>query len=140
MTDGKSKYSGLTAIEAAAKLKLVGKNELESHKPRSIFTIAFDTVREPMFLLLVSCGILYVFLGETNDALLLSSAVIVVILITFVQNRRTERTLDALRDLSSPRALVVRDGKQLRIAGIDVVPGDLAIISEETEFLPMGSF
>jgi Ca2+-transporting ATPase len=83
-----------------------------------------------MFLLLVSAGGLYLLMGELGDALMLLGFVFVVMAITIVQERRTERALDALRDLSSPRALVIRDGIQQRIAGRDVVPGDWVVLSE----------
>lgn len=130
MTKHETKYNGLTAAVAAQNLKNVGPNELASSKPRSILAIAFDTIREPMFLLLLACSILYLILGDLGEALLLSTAIFVVMAITFVQEKRTERTLDALRDLSSPRALVVRDGVPARIAGKEVVPDDLVLITE----------
>jgi Ca2+-transporting ATPase len=123
-------YRGLTTAEAADRTARFGFNELPSTKPRTVLAIAFDTVREPMFLLLLACSILYLILGDLGEALLLSAAIFVVMLITFIQEKRTERTLDALRDLSSPRALVVRDGDSIRIAGKDVVPDDLVIITE----------
>lgn len=124
------KYSGLTTAESSERLKRFGPNELASSKPRTILAIAFETVREPMFLLLLSCSLLYLALGDLGEALLLSSAIFLVMAITFVQEKRTERTLDALRDLSSPRALVVRDGLPVRIASREVVPGDLVLIEE----------
>ena len=130
LEDSVPKYSGLSAIAAAEHLKRFGPNELASAKPRSVLAIAFDTVREPMFLLLLSCSLLYLLLGDLGEALLLSTAILFVMLITFVQERRTERTLDALRDLSSPGALVVRDGVPTRIAGKDVVPDDLVLVEE----------
>ncbi|MCX6125862.1 MAG: cation-transporting P-type ATPase, partial [Proteobacteria bacterium] len=130
MSTSKESYSGLTSHEAGVRLNQTGPNQLESSKPRSVFSIAVDTVREPMFLLLLACSLLYLALGDLGEALILSSAIFVVMFITFVQERRTERTLDALRDLSSPRALVMRDGVPLRIAGKDVVPDDLVLIQE----------
>lgn len=69
-----------------------------------MLAIAFEVMREPMFLLLVGCGSLYLLMGELSDALMLLAFVFVVISITIIQERRTERALDALRDLSSPRA------------------------------------
>jgi len=130
MSPFEPEYIGLTTIEASERLKRLGANQMPSAKPRTVLWIAFDTVREPMFLLLLACGVLYLILGELSDALLLSSAILVVMAITFVQERRTERTLDALRDLSSPRALAIRDGEPIRIAGKDVVPDDLIVVSE----------
>ncbi len=83
-----------------------------------------------MFLLLVAGGLIYLLLGDLEEALMLMGFVLVVMGITFYQERKTERALEALRDLSSPRALVIRDGIQKRIAGSEVVPGDLLILSE----------
>lgn len=121
---------GLTESEAALRLKTEGYNELPSAQPRSLAAIAFGVIREPMFLLLSSCAVIYLFLGDKEEALMIAGAVFLVMGITFYQERKTERTLEALRDLSSPRALVIRDGEQKRIAGRDVVPGDLLILAE----------
>ncbi|HEX7553518.1 MAG TPA: cation-translocating P-type ATPase [Geothrix sp.] len=122
--------TGLTEVEAAARLSREGPNELPSREDRSLLAIAWEVVREPMFLLLVAAGSLYLIMGSPQDALLLLGFVFVVMGITIVQERRTEHALEALRDLSSPRALVIRDGKQLRIAGREVVPGDILVVAE----------
>ena len=89
-----------------------------------------EVLREPMFLLLLACGAHLPRCSATcSEALMLlgvrrssSSA------ITLYQERKTERALEALRDLSSPRALVIRDGEQQRIAGREVVRGDLLVL------------
>lgn len=121
---------GLSEHEAAKRLKEEGYNELPSTKKRSLLAIAFGVIREPMFLLLVACGNLYLFMGDMEEALMLLGFVFVVIGITLYQERKTERALEALRDLSSPRALVIRDGEQRRIAGREVVRGDLLVLKE----------
>lgn len=121
---------GLSDSEATRLLKDIGYNELPSAKPRSILTIVLEVAKEPMFLLLLAGGLVYLLLGDLQEALMLMGFVLVVMGITFYQERKTERALEALRDLSSPRALVIRDGKEKRIAGRDVVPGDLVILSE----------
>ncbi len=108
----------------------MGYNELPSAKPRSVFAIALEVSREPMFLLLVAGGLVYLLLGDLQEALMLMGFVFVVMGITFYQERKTERALEALRDLSSPRALVIREGEEKRIAGREVVPGDLIVLSE----------
>ncbi len=122
--------TGLSSAEAAKRLKEDGYNELPSARKRSVFAIAFEVIREPMFLLLIACGIIYLFLGDLEEALILLFFVFVIIGITFFQERKTERTLEALRDLSSPRALVVRDQEQVRIVGREVVRGDILILNE----------
>jgi Ca2+-transporting ATPase len=122
--------SGLTEDEARRRLETEGPNELPTEKPRGILAIALEVAREPMFLMLVAAGGLYLIMGEPADAAMLLGFVLVVMAITIIQERRTERALDALRDLSSPRALVVRDGAQRRIPGREVVRGDLVVLSE----------
>ncbi len=87
-------------------------------------------MREPMFLLLVAAGAIYFLLGDLGEALILVSFVVVVIGITIFQEHRAERVLEALRDLSSPRALVIRDGRQQRIPGRQVARGDLLVLVE----------
>lgn len=121
---------GLTAPQAAARIQADGPNELPSAKKRSVFAIALSVIREPMFLLLVACGVIYLFLGDIQEALLLLGFVFVIMGITFYQERKTERALEALRDLSSPRALVIRDGVEQRIPGREVVRGDTLVIKE----------
>lgn len=121
---------GLTEDEARQRREEDGFNELPSSKPASVFAIAFSVIREPMFLLLVAGGLTYMVLGDVPEALMLLGFVLAVMGITFYQERKTERALEALRDLSSPRALVIRDGEQKRIAGRDVVRGDILIVSE----------
>jgi Ca2+-transporting ATPase len=121
---------GLREEEAAARLQQEGGNELPEQKKRSLFAIAIEVAREPMFLMLVAAGSLYLFMGEPADAAMLLSFVFVVMAITIVQERRTERALDALRDLSSPRALVIRGGVHRRIPGREVARGDLIVLAE----------
>jgi Ca2+-transporting ATPase len=87
-------------------------------------------MREPMFLLLVAAGAIYLALGDVNEALVLLASVFVIIGITVYQERKTERALEALRDLSSPRALVIREGRRNRIAGREVVRGDILVLEE----------
>ena len=122
--------SGLSETEAAARLAQLGANELPSQRARGLLAIVLEVVREPMFLMLVAAGGLYLVMGKPSDAILLLGFVFVIIAITVIQERRTERSLDALRDLSSPRALVIRDGRQRRIPGREVVAGDLVILTE----------
>ena len=122
--------AGLTNADASARLARDGYNELPTAKPRRLFAIAADVAREPMFLLLMACGAIYLLLGDKGEAAMLLAFVFVIIAITFVQERKSERALEALRDLSSPRALVIREGEQMRIAGRDVVVGDLLVLAE----------
>jgi len=121
---------GLSQSEAQARLLADGANELPASGQRDMLQIALDVLREPMFLLLVCAGAIYLLLGDTGDALMLLGFVCVVMGITIYQENKTERVLEALRDLTSPRALVLRDGVEQRIAGREVVRGDIVILSE----------
>jgi Ca2+-transporting ATPase len=122
--------SGLSAHEVATRLGQEGYNELPQTRRRSLLAMIATVVREPMLLLLLAAGAVYLLLGDVREALVLLASVFVVIGITVYQERKTERALDALRDLASPRALVIRDGRQQRIAGREVVRGDLVVLGE----------
>src|SRR5436190_16367097 len=107
--------AGLSDTEAAARLRTDGPNELPTAKPKSSFRIVADVLREPMLGLLLATGLIYFVLGSHEEAIALLAAIFVVIGITLYEQTKTERTLQALRDLSSPRALVLRDGQRKRI-------------------------
>ena len=130
MTIAELMRAGLTSLEAAKQLAADGPNELPTAKPRNLFQHTWSVVRQPMLLLLLIAGTLNFVLSEPLDGFILLLFVLVVIGISIYQEHKSENALVALRDLSSPRALVVRDGKQLRIAGRDVVVGDIVILSE----------
>ena len=121
---------GLTSAQAQQRLAAEGANALPSAERHGLAQLIVAVLREPMFLLLIGAAAIYMLLGDLREALVLAASILVIIGITVVQERRTERALDALRDLSSPRALVVRDGKEIRIAGADVVRGDLLRLRE----------
>ncbi|HSB98247.1 MAG TPA: cation-translocating P-type ATPase [Spongiibacteraceae bacterium] len=121
---------GLTRTQARQRLERDGYNELPSAKPKTAQRIALEVIREPMFLLLLAAASIYFVLGDVHEALALTASVFVIIGITFVQERKTERALEALRELSSPRALVLRDGQAERIAGRELVCGDVVLLEE----------
>jgi P-type Ca2+ transporter type 2C len=123
-------FVGLTSEEAKNILKQDGFNELPKAEQRTIWKIMLDIVREPMFFLLIICSIIYLILGERQEAILLFVMVFFVIGITLYQEEKTEKALLALRNLSSPRALVLRDGELKRISGREVVSGEIMLISE----------
>jgi Ca2+-transporting ATPase len=122
--------SGLSNEEAAARLRRVGMNELPQGEKRSLLRTALEVGREPMFQLLLAAGIIYLAIGELGDGLMLLASAGITIGISIVQERRTEKVLETLRDLTSPRALVIRCGERKRIAGRELVPGDIVILAE----------
>lgn len=122
--------NGLTSTEAARRLAADGANELAQDGRRQVWQIAFEVLREPMLLMLLAAGAIYISLGDLQEALLIVVLASASIVVTIVQEARSERVLDALRDLTSPRALVLRDGLQKRIPGREVVRGDLVLLNE----------
>ena len=121
---------GLSEAEAQARLRAEGFNELPRPDRRTPFRILLDVIREPMLALLLGGGVVYLLLGDLREAVVLIAFAGMSVVITVVQEARTERVLEALRDLTSPRALVVRDGERRRIAGRDVVRGDVVVLAE----------
>jgi len=125
-----SQAGGLSEEEAARRLHRDGPNELAVSRPRGVLTLAREVASEPMFLLLVACGAIYMAVGDSQEALMLLAFVFVVMGISFFQQRRSERALNALRDLSSPQALVLRDATARRIAARELVVGDVVLLAE----------
>ncbi|HQQ63038.1 MAG TPA: cation-translocating P-type ATPase [Pseudomonadales bacterium] len=121
---------GLSSTHAALRLRDDGPNTLPGGERRTMWVILLDTLREPMFVLLLIAGLLYLTLGDIQEGIALFGCVLASIAITLIQEGRTEKAIEALRDLSSPRALVLRDGRQQRIAGSDVVAGDVLLLAE----------
>jgi P-type Ca2+ transporter type 2C len=121
---------GLTQVEAARLLVTEGQNALPGSEPKSLWRIVADVLLEPMFLMLLGAGSVYLLIGDTAEAIFLLGSVLAVIGLTLSQERKTQRSLEALRDLSAPRALVVRDGVELRIASREVVRGDMLVLHE----------
>ena len=122
--------NGLSSTIVLTRLKEEGYNELPSAGSRRIWTIAWETVQDPIFLLLGGGGIIYWILGDLQEALILLGFVFFITGISLYQEGKTEHALEALRDLSSPRALVMRDGERKRIAGREVVRGDVLVLAE----------
>jgi len=123
-------FSGLTDSEVKSRLAKDGYNELLGSKSRSFWTIIFGVVKEPMFLLLVACGTIYMVLGDITEGFVLLGFVFVIMGIEFYQERKSEKALDALKDLASPRALVIRNNVEIRIPGREVVCDDIIVLQE----------
>lgn len=121
---------GLSKKEVEDKLQQWGYNELPSVKPKSVWHIAFESFKEPMFILLICSSVLYMLLGDITEGIILLVSILLIVFITFYQHQKTEKALNALKQLSSPRALVWREGSEIRIPGREVVPDDIIILHE----------
>jgi len=129
MTDD-IRFGGLTANAARTRLETDGPNELPRAGRRPIFRIALEVLREPMLALLLAGGMAYLILGDLTEALVLLGFATFSVAVTVIQEARTEDVLEALRDLSAPRALVIRDGIRVRISGREVVRDDLIVLEQ----------
>ena len=122
--------AGLEAAEAARRLAAFGPNELPRAGGRSLWRILAETLREPMFLLLVGAATLYLVLGDLGEGLFLMAGALAAIGLVILQEARSERALAALRELAQPQARVLRDGVDRVIPARELVPGDLLLVGE----------
>ncbi|MDP4120643.1 MAG: cation-translocating P-type ATPase [Bacillota bacterium] len=127
---GDKKPNGITTEQAAKLQQQYGKNELNLEKKQTFFQKILHTLTQPMFLLLLIASIIYFLLGEPRDGAIMLIFVAVIIAIEIIQEWKTDKTLNALKDLSAPTVTVIRDGEEKRIMSADLVPGDVMIISE----------
>ena len=121
---------GLEPEEARRLLAEVGPNVLGTEARPAWWHTLFEVVREPMVLLLIVCAGVYVALGDRFEASVLAASVVVVVAISLLQEGKTERALQALKDLSSPQATVRRAARAIRIRASEVVPGDVLLLQE----------
>ena len=121
---------GLTTAEASRRLTENGPNEMAQTPPRSVWRRGVDMLRQPMFALLCTAALLYIFLGDLTEGLTLSVFVLAVLALTFYQEGKSEKSIQALRDLTQAYAQVVRSGQVLKVPARDVVVGDWLMLSE----------
>lgn len=122
--------SGLTAAEVQKRQKEQGANELPNPEKKSFLKIIIEILTEPMIFLLVAVVVVYFFMGDRTEAIVLAVSVLVIMVIELYQNSKTEKALDALRELASPSCHVIRDGQQLTIPARELVVGDSIVIAE----------
>jgi Ca2+-transporting ATPase len=120
----------LSSAEATILLRAEGPNELPQANRRSALLIVGEVIREPMLALLLAGGVAYLLLGDFAEAVILLAFATFSIAVTVIQETRTEHVLEALRDLSAPRALVIRDSARVRIAGREVVRSDILVLEQ----------
>jgi P-type Ca2+ transporter type 2C len=122
--------SGLSEAQAREALVRFGHNELPPARRRDLWAVSRETLREPMFLLLIGAALLYLGLGELGEGLFMLLGAFASIGLVIFQETRSERALDALRELSQPLARVLRDGQIKQIPARDIVPGDIILLAE----------
>lgn len=123
-------YSGLNASELSSRHQQYGLNEIIPEKKVSVCRKLLDIFKEPMFLLLLGASLLYFVLGEPKDGIIMIAFVLCMAGINFIQEWRTDRTLQALKDLSAPKTRTIRDGRMISVESKDLTVGDLIILEE----------
>ncbi len=139
MTNTNLNLTGLTSVRAKQLQQQYGKNELTTEKKECFIIKLLHIVGEPMFLLLIVTAIIYFILGEPRDGAVMLVFVLGVISIDVIQEWKTDKTLQALKELSAPHVNVIRDGIEQTIASSDLVPGDIMLIFEGIKIPADGS-
>lgn len=120
--------NGLSSNEALRRLEKYGKNKLVTKKKKTLFKQFLSQLKDVMIYILIIAAIISAFLGEISDALIILLVIVINAVIGVVQESKAEKALDALKELSTPKALVKRDGSLKEILSEDIVPGDIVII------------
>jgi Ca2+-transporting ATPase len=123
-------HTGLSDAEAKARLARFGPNAVEKRRSRTALRITFETIREPMVLLLAAAAALYLVFGDLTEGLFLTAGACLSVIISVAQQVRSERALNALRTLAAPRAEVLREARKRSVPAADLVPGDIVFVSE----------
>lgn len=124
------RLAGLSEAEAGRRLDAVGPNALARPRRRRLRAILAETLREPMFLLLIGAAVLYLVLGDLGQGLFLVAGAFATVGLVVFQEARSERALAALQILAQPQARVIRDGAERRVSASILVPGDIVLVGE----------
>ncbi len=125
-----SEIKGLSESVALQRLEQDGPNTLPQAKKRSFRDLLKEVLLEPMVSLLIGCGAIYLLLGDRQEAFMLLGFLALIVSITLYQERKTDRALEVLKTLASPRAWVIREGQKKRVSGSEIVFGDTLILQE----------
>lgn len=121
---------GLTDKEVEVAQQLHGRNQINTFQKSTWLKLLLDIVKEPMLILLIIISIIYFVVGDYAEAVFMFIAIVAVSAISFYQDNRSQKALEALEQLNEPLSRVIRNGKEVSIATHDLVVGDLCIIEE----------
>jgi P-type Ca2+ transporter type 2C len=119
---------GLTSEEAKERLAKYGENKLAAKKSKSLIQLFFAQLNDAMIYILLGAALISGILGEVSDAIIIALVILINAVVGLIQESKAEKALEALKKLSTPKAIVKRNGELLEIASEEVVPGDLVII------------
>lgn len=126
---------GLSSQEVQSRIEKYGYNEIDEGEQRSTFTMFIDTFKDPMVIILFIVAIIQIALGEVIESIVIIGVVLFSSIITVVQEKKAQESLDSLRSLSAPSAKVIRNGEQVSIEAKELVPGDI-IVLEGGDYVP----
>lgn len=123
-----SLHNGLSASAAEQQLEMVGLNQLKEGKKRSVFSMFIEQFKDVLIIILLISAAIAVFMGEAIDAIVIGGIVLLNAILSVLQENKAEKSLDALKKMTVPETLVIRDGKRNKIKSTQLVPGDLIIL------------
>ncbi|TMW58633.1 hypothetical protein Poli38472_010192 [Pythium oligandrum] len=122
-------HYGLSAAEVEDRQREYGLNQLETEEEESMVLKFLGQFKDPLIMLLMGSGVISVLMGHTDDAISIAVAITIVVTVAFVQEYRSEKTLEALKELVPPRCHAVRDGSSQEIFAKELVPGDIIVVN-----------
>ena len=131
----KSSQQGLTSQEAKERLEKYGYNELKGHEREPLWKLFLETFKDPMAIVLLLVVVVQIFLGKFVDSAIIFVVLLVNSLISVVQTRKAESSLDSLKKISAPSAKVLRDGEKITIEARELVVGDIVFL-DAGDFVP----
>jgi P-type Ca2+ transporter type 2C len=122
------KAKGLDRAEAARRLGTYGPNRLTAKKGKSLFVRILEQFQDFLIYILLAAAVISILLGEFSDAVIILAVVAINAIVGVIQESKAEKALEALKKLSAPKAVVLRDGSPRELASDEVVPGDIVLI------------
>ena len=130
-----SNLTGLSKKEAKERLKKYGHNELKEKEKSSVIKLLLETFKDPLVIILLIAALVQVFLGEVIESSIILTVVTLNAILSVVQSKKAEGSLDSLKKLSIPYTKVIRDNEKITISSRELVVGDIVLV-EAGDYVP----
>ena len=117
--------NGLTAEQVGERQKIYGPNRLREGKKKSVLQLFWGQLNDPLIYILMAAIAVSLFLGEAGESMIIAAVIVLNAVVGVIQEGKALKAIETLQQLSSPKALVKRDGREMEIPGSELVPGDL---------------